>query len=343
MGLGKTVQVLARLVEGPASAAQRKAGYTATLVVAPVAVMEQWVGEVKAKTRSLKVTTHHGPTRAKLGAKLAKYDVVITTFQTLASEHAKYVKAKEAKLDEGGEGFGSSEDEDVGKAKVGRGKAKETHALFDVKWLRVVIGETHLPFPLVHTEKANCAVDEAQNIKNHNTKGAKAACGLQAKYRWCLSGTPIQNRVEELYSLFHFLRIRPLSEWETFKNQIIKPMKQGKTKFAMKRLSVLLKAVMLRRTKDATVGKSHRGSESLCSRSDGAPILKLPGRTVNLVECEFDAIERTFYEEVEQRMKDKLDKVGRWGYDEAECPATKDRGCKHLRVGADVASSSAPR
>lgn len=139
MGLGKTVQVLARIVEGQASAANRKAGYTATLVVAPVAVMEQWVGEVKSKTRSLKVTTHHGSTRAKLGAKLAKFDVVVTTFQTLASEHAKYEKAQEAKLNLAEEGFDSSDEEPV--VKKGRGKAKETHALFDVKWLRVVIGE----------------------------------------------------------------------------------------------------------------------------------------------------------------------------------------------------------
>lgn len=138
MGLGKSVQVLARVVEGEATAAQKKAGYHGTLVVAPVAVMEQWVGEVKSKTRGLKVTTHHGPSRAKLGAKLAKYDIIVTTFQTLASEHGKFVKFKtdtQKKLDE----MDSSEEEERTKAK--KILAKDAHPLFERKWLRVVIGE----------------------------------------------------------------------------------------------------------------------------------------------------------------------------------------------------------
>lgn len=96
-------------------------------------------------------------------------------------------------------------------------------------------------------------------------------------------------------------------------------MKDGRTKFAMKRLSVLLKAVMLRRTKDATIGMSLvtnvvyfdvlLGSGRILTISDGAPILKLPGRTVNIVTCPFDAGEKAFYEELENRMSAKLDKM----------------------------------
>jgi len=66
----------------------------------------------------------------------------------------------------------------------------------------------------------------------------------------------IQNKVEELYSLFKFLQIRPLSSWETFKRTIVSPIKNGQTKVAMKRLHVVLKSVMLRRTKDATISMS---------------------------------------------------------------------------------------
>ena len=145
MGLGKSVQVLARVVEGEATAAQKKAGFCGTLVVAPVAVMEQWVGEVKNKTRSLKVTTHHGPSRAKLGAKLAKFDIVITTFQTLASEHGRYVKVKEDKQQAQqklGELDSSDEEEERTKKSKSKLAAKDSHALFEVKWLRVVIGQS---------------------------------------------------------------------------------------------------------------------------------------------------------------------------------------------------------
>eukprot|EP00775_Hariotina_reticulata_P014056 gene14056-14173_t len=45
-------------------------------------------------------------------------------------------------------------------------------------------------------------LDEAQSIKNSRTLAAHAAWALHAKHRWCLSGTPIQNRVDDLFSYF---------------------------------------------------------------------------------------------------------------------------------------------
>ncbi|WWC86455.1 uncharacterized protein L201_001332 [Kwoniella dendrophila CBS 6074] len=269
MGLGKTVQTLARIVEGVATAAEKRAGYKAgTLIIAPLAVMEQWATEARTKTKpgQLKVTTHHGPSRTKSGKTLEKFDVVITTFQTVASEFQTHETSAQKRLDN------DDSDSDVETGRKGAGKGKKTKQagspLFDVKWLRIV-------------------VDEAQNIKNKNTRSAKAAVALNAKYRWCLTGTPIQNNVEELFSLFKFLRARPLDNWETFKERISSLVKEGRTKLAMKRLHVVLKAVMLRRTKDATI--------------DGKKILNLPGRTVNITPCDFDAEERAFYDALEKK------------------------------------------
>nr|WVH01933.1 SNF2 family N-terminal domain [Naematelia aurantialba] len=269
MGLGKTVQTLARIVEGVATQAERKAGYKGgTLIVAPLAVMEQWASECRVKTQPgrLKVTTHHGSSRTKSAKTLEQYDIVITTFQTVASEFGAHeasnpqqAHSKQAESDSD-----SDSEQDFGRKTLKKGKAKQSaKALFDVKWLRVV-------------------VDEAQNIKNRNTKAAKAAVGLQAKYRWCLTGTPIQNNVEELFSLFKFLRARPLDNWDTFRARISSLVKNGQTTVAMKRLHVVLKAIMLRRTKDATIG--------------GKPILNLPDRIVEVVKCDFDNEERAFYE-----------------------------------------------
>lgn len=45
-------------------------------------------------------------------------------------------------------------------------------------------------------------LDEAQGIKNGSTLSARAAWALHARHRWCLSGTPIQNSVDDLYSYF---------------------------------------------------------------------------------------------------------------------------------------------
>ena len=65
-----------------------------------------------------------------------------------------------------------------------------------------------------------------------------------------------QNNVEELFSFFHFLRAKPLDDWHVFKERISSLIKDGRTKMAMKRLHVVLKAIMLRRTKDAMIGVS---------------------------------------------------------------------------------------
>lgn len=54
-------------------------------------------------------------------------------------------------------------------------------------------------------------LDEAHNIKERATNTAKACFELQANVRWCLSGTPLQNRVGELYSMIRFLGGDPFS------------------------------------------------------------------------------------------------------------------------------------
>ncbi|ODO05828.1 hypothetical protein I350_04889 [Cryptococcus amylolentus CBS 6273] len=262
MGLGKTVQTLARIVEGKPTPAEKKAGYKGgTLIICPLAVMEQWATECNTKTSPgvLKVTTHHTSSRTKLGKTLEGYDVVITTFATVSSEFGIYEKEMQSRLDDQ---LDSDSDDVAPKGRKKAVKKKATmSALFQVKWLRIV-------------------VDEAQNIKNRNTKQAKAAVALRAKYRWCLTGTPIQNNVEELFTLFQFLRARPLDDWQEFRIRISALVKEGRTKIAMKRLHVVLKAIMLRH---------------------GKKILNLPGRTVQVMPCPFDEDERAFYEALEKK------------------------------------------
>ena len=56
-------------------------------------------------------------------------------------------------------------------------------------------------------------LDEAHCIKDRRCNTAQSAFALQARYRWCLTGTPLQNRVNELYSLIRFLRLHPFSHY----------------------------------------------------------------------------------------------------------------------------------
>ena len=58
-----------------------------------------------------------------------------------------------------------------------------------------------------------CVLDEAHYIKTRSSGTFKSCSALTAQYRWCLSGTPLQNRVSEFYSLIRFLRIKPMSNY----------------------------------------------------------------------------------------------------------------------------------
>jgi len=133
-------------------------------------------------------------------------------------------------------------------------------------------------------------LDEAQNIKNQSTKTAHAACRVQADFRWCLSGTPMQNSVNEIYSLIRFCRIKPYNDRELFNASIARPLKssyQGGADRAMKKLQALLKAILLRRTKKSTI--------------DGQPILQLPDKHTIEERTIFNTDQLAFYQKLEQQ------------------------------------------
>lgn len=160
-----------------------------TLIVAPVALIRQWVREISTKVnRSHRLSVHmmHGQTK-KLGwDDLRVFDVVLTTYGTLAAELGRWEKYL-------------SQNKRNGNQEVDVAASKKSFPLLGPKstWYRILL-------------------DEAQCIKNKNTRNAKAACQLQAKTRFCLTGTPMMNNVGELYSLIHFLRIRPYNELPKF-------------------------------------------------------------------------------------------------------------------------------
>lgn len=273
MGLGKTIQSVALMLNNPRNTLdddpKRKLPASVckgTLVVAPLALIKQWEGEIQSKvskSHALKVLVHHGQNRTKRFEELKKHDVVITTYQILASEHA------------------SSSAEEHGLAA----------GCFGVHWYRIIL-------------------DEAHSIKNRNAKSTQACYALKGHYRWCLTGTPMQNNLDELQSLVRFLGIKPFDDLREWRDRITGPMKNGRGTLAMKRLQYFLKAFMKRRTKDIlkAEGALDPGGKS---RPGEVPRegFKIVERKVESLAAEFSPQERRFYERLEQRTTRSLDRM----------------------------------
>ena len=286
MGLGKTVQSIALMLTNPRPGPDAQPEHPkqilpgkevgkGTLVVAPLALIKQWEDEIKtkvAKSHAMRILVHHGASRTKSYVELKKYDVVITTYQTLTSEHA-------------GSNMGRPDGTRIG--------------CFGVHWYRLIL-------------------DEAHSIKNRNAKSTLAACALNSWYRWCLTGTPMQNNLDELQSLVKFLRIKPYCELASWKDAITQPMKNGRGTLAMRRLQVFLIAIMKRRTKDILKkegalnfgGKPTIAEDCTQNKQDGMKIVK---REVVTVECDFDEDEKAFYTRLQARADQRLQEISERG------------------------------
>lgn len=95
-------------------------------------------------------------------------------------------------------------------------------------------------------------LDEAQNIKNPNTITTKSVRNINARMRLCLSGTPIENNLFELWSLFEFLMPGFLGSQHAFQRGVIKPIKEGDVE-TLEYLRTRVKPFILRRTKAEVV------------------------------------------------------------------------------------------
>ena len=94
-----------------------------------------------------------------------------------------------------------------GKKRKAPGDAKE-YGIHAVRWRRVIL-------------------DEAHEIRNRKTRAFKACKKLKATFRWCLTGTPVQNSAADIQSLFEFLRFSPLEDHSTFHRAITRPIRIG--------------------------------------------------------------------------------------------------------------------
>jgi SNF2 family DNA or RNA helicase len=136
-------------------------------------------------------------------------------------------------------------------------------------------------------EFATVVFDEAHALKNELTKRAKAARGIAAGCRLGLTGTPVENRVSELWSLFHVLVPGLLGTRARFDERFAKPIARG-DRDAAAQLRALLRHFILRRTKAQVLDE-------------------LPPRTEVTLEIEPTAKARAYYEALRRRALESVE------------------------------------
>ncbi|XP_005107364.1 transcription termination factor 2 [Aplysia californica] len=235
----------------------------ATLIIAPASLIHQWGKEIERRCRrgSLKFHLYHGPTRETNIKRLTDNDIVITSYSIVAKEvgQDKSESAEQPATDGAGE---EQEDAD------GPSKQSELPLLLRIGWERIIL-------------------DEGHNIKNHKSVTAMSVCRLRAAYRFVLTGTPIQNNLLDMYSLLRFLRFSPFDELKVWKRHI--DSGRGDTK----RLNTIVKALLLRRTKEDTC-------------KEGKPIVDLPNRSSQTIDVHLSEEERRVYDKLFRRTQRRV-------------------------------------
>ncbi|MDR3556970.1 MAG: SNF2-related protein [Syntrophobacteraceae bacterium] len=152
----------------------------------------------------------------------------------------------------------------------------------------LLIQETEL---LSAIEWNTIVLDEAQAIKNVLTKRSQAAMGLQGNFRIATTGTPIENHLGELWTLFNFINPGLLGSLQRFNARFAVPIEKFNNRDARKRLKRLIQPFMLRRLKSQVLEE-------------------LPPRTEVVLQVEMSAEETAFYEALRRKALEKIESDG---------------------------------
>ncbi|WOK95874.1 hypothetical protein Cni_G04581 [Canna indica] len=225
----------------------------ATLIVCPAPILVQWQSEIMRHTRSgsLKLCIYEGArnldslinSRTDM-VELASADIVLTTYDILKED--------------------LSHDSDRHDG--------DRHFLRFQKRYPVV------PTPLTRINWWRLCLDEAQMVECNQASMTEMAMRLHAQHRWCITGTPIQRRLDDMYGLLRFLRASPFDVYRWWV-EIIRDPYERRDVIAMQFVHNLFKQIMWRSS------KVHVADE-----------LQLPSQEECLSWLTFSSIEEHFYQ-----------------------------------------------
>lgn len=152
-----------------------------------------------------------------------------------------------------------------------------TYETLTTEWSR------HAEKPLFSHTWHRIILDEAHMIRNTNSAKHRAVCDLKAYHRWCLTGTPVQNRIEDYGAIVKFLRISPFVSKHAFNHYIANPIQSGRDE-GFRTLETIVGATSLRRTKQSELNQGD-----------------LPKRQAIFQPVELSVPERSIYEFFKKR------------------------------------------
>ncbi|KAF9532114.1 SNF2 family N-terminal domain-containing protein [Crepidotus variabilis] len=230
---------------------------SATLIVAPTSLLNQWADELErsSKPGTFQICLWHGSNRADLDALLDEDNDDDNKTLKIVITSYGILASEHAKLD---------------RATTNR------PPVFDITWWRVIL-------------------DEAHSCKSRTSKTAKAVYALSAKRKWAVTGTPIINKLEDLFSLLKFLDFKPWSEFAFFRSFITIPFLASDPK-AIEVVQIILESILLRR-------------EKTMRDTDGKRIIELPPKEILVEQLEFTPLERKIYDSIYHSAKRNFEQL----------------------------------
>ncbi|WP_077215017.1 DEAD/DEAH box helicase [Bacillus dakarensis] len=157
-----------------------------------------------------------------------------------------------------------------------------TEKVSEVDIVLTSFGLTHLDLAEFESiEWSSISIDEAQNIKNAQTKQSRAVRKLKGKHHIALTGTPMENRLSELWSIFDFTNHGFLGSLGQFQKNYVVPIEKNDEKEKIGELQALIRPFLLRRTK-----------------KDEEVALNLPDKQEQKEYCPLTAEQASLYEQL---------------------------------------------